>query len=98
MINSINRDTADVEQEMSKWLPKLHSVVIGPGLGRDENLLNKTAKIINMIETLNRPMVIDAVRIENIKSIYNDFYLICNYFFIEKGWCALHFEQSKCCI
>lgn len=35
-------------EEVEKWLPRLHSVVIGPGLGRDDKLL-KNAKVSRMV-------------------------------------------------
>ncbi|CAD5123854.1 DgyrCDS12160 [Dimorphilus gyrociliatus] len=53
-------DSPDVDSEIKKWIPKLHSIVIGPGLGREEKLLNTTSKVIEAIRTLEKPMVIDA--------------------------------------
>lgn len=38
-------DSPNAVHEVDKWLPRLHSVVIGPGLGRDEALL-ENAKVI----------------------------------------------------
>lgn len=38
-------DSPNAVYEVEKWLPRLHSVVIGPGLGRDEVLL-ENAKVI----------------------------------------------------
>uniref|UniRef100_A0A8C9F457 ATP-dependent NAD(P)H-hydrate dehydratase n=1 Tax=Pavo cristatus TaxID=9049 RepID=A0A8C9F457_PAVCR len=40
-------DSPNAVHEVDKWLPRLHSVVIGPGLGRDEALLEnaKTSKV-----------------------------------------------------
>lgn len=32
-------DSPDAVREVESWLPRLHSVVIGPGLGRDDILL-----------------------------------------------------------
>lgn len=32
-------DSPDAVREVESWLPRLHSVVIGPGLGRDDLLL-----------------------------------------------------------
>ncbi|KAG1676106.1 ATP-dependent (S)-NAD(P)H-hydrate dehydratase [Nymphon striatum] len=54
-------DDADAVEEISKWLPRLHSIVIGPGLGRDEKVLNVVKEIIAQIKVLDIPMVIDAV-------------------------------------
>lgn len=33
------RDMDDAVEQLKYWLPRLHSVVIGPGLGRDEKIL-----------------------------------------------------------
>ena len=33
------RDESDAVERISEILPKMHSVVIGPGLGRDDQLL-----------------------------------------------------------
>lgn len=37
------RDSPNAVEEIEKWLPRLHSLVVGPGLGR-EDLLLKTTK------------------------------------------------------
>lgn len=37
------RDSPNAVEEIEKWLPRLHGLVVGPGLGR-EDLLLKTAK------------------------------------------------------
>jgi len=39
-----DRDDSDAVEKISEILPKMHSVVIGPGLGRDVNLL-KVVKV-----------------------------------------------------
>lgn len=57
------RDGATVMEDVKQWIPRLHSVVIGPGLGRDPKLLETVAKIILELKQLNKPIVIDAVRI-----------------------------------
>ena len=38
------RDSPNAVEEIEKWLPRLHALVVGPGLGR-EDLLLKTAKV-----------------------------------------------------
>src|SRR4029434_9911858 len=38
------RDSPNAVEEIEKWLPRLHALVVGPGLGR-EDLLQKTAKV-----------------------------------------------------
>ena len=41
-------------------LPRLHSLVIGPGLGRDDAVLDAVAQIITAARERGLPMVIDA--------------------------------------
>ena len=41
-------------------LPRLHSLVIGPGLGRDDNVLAAVAQIILAARERGLPLVIDA--------------------------------------
>ena len=33
-------DSSNAVEEVEKWLPRLHALVVGPGLGRDDLLLN----------------------------------------------------------
>eukprot|EP00002_Diphylleia_rotans_P028646 TRINITY_DN5788_c0_g1_i4.p1 TRINITY_DN5788_c0_g1~~TRINITY_DN5788_c0_g1_i4.p1 ORF type:complete len:300 (-),score=56.59 TRINITY_DN5788_c0_g1_i4:91-990(-) len=42
------------------WIPRLHSIVIGPGLGRDEGVLSITRKIIECAKSEQKPMIIDG--------------------------------------
>ncbi|XP_030836566.1 ATP-dependent (S)-NAD(P)H-hydrate dehydratase [Strongylocentrotus purpuratus] len=53
-------DAEDGVEEMKKWLPRMHSVVIGPGLGRDQKLLDKVKIVITEAKELDLPLVIDA--------------------------------------
>lgn len=41
-------------------LPKLHSLLIGPGLGRDTNVLRAAADIVQKASLRNLPVVLDA--------------------------------------
>lgn len=53
----------DVEmscEEEHSWLKKLHSAVIGPGLGQDEKTFTKINTLIQTLKTLSVPLVIDA--------------------------------------
>uniref|UniRef100_A0A3Q3E0Q1 ATP-dependent (S)-NAD(P)H-hydrate dehydratase n=1 Tax=Labrus bergylta TaxID=56723 RepID=A0A3Q3E0Q1_9LABR len=52
-------DSPNAVEEIEKWLPRLHSLVVGPGLGR-EGLLLKTVKVIEKSKTRDIPIVIDA--------------------------------------
>ena len=41
------RDSSNVTEEMNRWLPKMHALVIGPGLGRDPKLLENVKVVKN---------------------------------------------------
>ncbi len=47
---------------MDKWLPRLHALVIGPGLGRDKTILSNVEKLIGILREQDKPipLVIDA--------------------------------------
>ncbi|XP_033095727.1 ATP-dependent (S)-NAD(P)H-hydrate dehydratase-like [Anneissia japonica] len=49
-----------VEEINNNWLPRMHSLIIGPGLGRHPRLLENTAIVIKEAKELNIPLVIDA--------------------------------------
>ncbi|XP_065448094.1 ATP-dependent (S)-NAD(P)H-hydrate dehydratase isoform X1 [Chrysemys picta bellii] len=53
-------DSPNAVHEVEKWLPRLHSVVIGPGLGRDDVLLENAKGIIEKAKVKGIPIVIDA--------------------------------------
>nr|XP_034970372.1 ATP-dependent (S)-NAD(P)H-hydrate dehydratase isoform X1 [Zootoca vivipara] len=53
-------DSPDAVHEVEKWLPRLHSVVIGPGLGRDDVLLENAKGIIEKSKIKGIPIIIDA--------------------------------------
>uniref|UniRef100_UPI00358E164A ATP-dependent (S)-NAD(P)H-hydrate dehydratase isoform X2 n=1 Tax=Myxine glutinosa TaxID=7769 RepID=UPI00358E164A len=57
-------DHAEAPQEVSQWLPRFHSLVIGPGLGRDPGILKNAKGIIEAAKGLNIPLVIDADALE----------------------------------
>ncbi|KAL5013029.1 hypothetical protein ScPMuIL_011580 [Solemya velum] len=46
--------------EVSKWLPRMHSLVLGPGLGRSAKILNNAQGILEEAKKENIPIVIDA--------------------------------------
>ncbi|GFR74070.1 ATP-dependent (S)-NAD(P)H-hydrate dehydratase [Elysia marginata] len=46
--------------EILQWLPRFHSIVVGPGLGREEQILNSTSAVIEKAKEKNIPIVIDA--------------------------------------
>ncbi|XP_069746518.1 ATP-dependent (S)-NAD(P)H-hydrate dehydratase isoform X2 [Narcine bancroftii] len=54
----LDRNTA--VEEVQKWIPALHAMVIGPGLGRDQKVLQSTKEIIQKCKARGMPIVIDA--------------------------------------
>jgi len=47
---------------VDKWLPRLHALVIGPGLGRDKTVLSNVEQLIGILSKQEKaiPLVIDA--------------------------------------
>uniref|UniRef100_A0A3Q3XIT8 ATP-dependent (S)-NAD(P)H-hydrate dehydratase n=1 Tax=Mola mola TaxID=94237 RepID=A0A3Q3XIT8_MOLML len=53
-------DSPNAVEEIEKWLPRLHSLVVGPGLGRDDLLLKTAKEVIEKSKARDVPIVIDA--------------------------------------
>lgn len=53
-------DHPNALQEFEKWLPRLHTIVIGPGLGRQDSILETAKGIIEKAKSKGIPLVIDA--------------------------------------
>ncbi|XP_030642357.1 ATP-dependent (S)-NAD(P)H-hydrate dehydratase isoform X2 [Chanos chanos] len=53
-------DSPNAVEEIEKWLPRLHSLVVGPGLGREDMLLKTAKDVIEKSKTRGIPIVIDA--------------------------------------
>ncbi|XP_020021333.2 ATP-dependent (S)-NAD(P)H-hydrate dehydratase isoform X2 [Castor canadensis] len=53
-------DSPNAVQEVKKWLPRLHALVVGPGLGRDDLLLKNVKGILEASKARDIPIVIDA--------------------------------------
>lgn len=53
-------DSPNAVEEIEKWLPRLHSLVVGPGLGRDDHILKTAKDIIIKSKAKDIPVVIDA--------------------------------------
>lgn len=53
-------DSASAGQEIGSWIERLHVLVIGPGLGRDRQILNNTKDIVLRAKKQDLPLVIDA--------------------------------------
>ncbi|XP_032467301.1 ATP-dependent (S)-NAD(P)H-hydrate dehydratase isoform X3 [Phocoena sinus] len=56
-------DSPSAVQDVEKWLPRLHALVVGPGLGRDDVLLENVKGILEASKTRGIPIVIDAVSV-----------------------------------
>ncbi|XP_045444745.1 ATP-dependent (S)-NAD(P)H-hydrate dehydratase isoform X5 [Pipistrellus kuhlii] len=54
-------DSPDAVHEVEKWLPRLHALVVGPGLGREDALLKNVEGILEASKARAIPVVIDAL-------------------------------------
>lgn len=53
-------DGPNAVEEIEKWLPRLHGLVVGPGLGREDFLLKIAKEVIERSKAKDIPIVIDA--------------------------------------
>ncbi|XP_073329441.1 ATP-dependent (S)-NAD(P)H-hydrate dehydratase isoform X2 [Pagrus major] len=53
-------DSPNAVEEIEKWLPRLHGLVVGPGLGREDLLLKTAKEVIEKSKARDIPIVIDA--------------------------------------
>ncbi|KAG5887141.1 hypothetical protein JTB14_024250 [Gonioctena quinquepunctata] len=53
-------DDSEAIQKIEPWLERLHVVLIGPGLGRNEKTFAVIEQVIQSCRTKKKPMVIDA--------------------------------------
>ncbi|XP_069569719.1 ATP-dependent (S)-NAD(P)H-hydrate dehydratase isoform X2 [Brachyistius frenatus] len=53
-------DSPNAVEEIEKWLPRLHGLVVGPGLGREDLLLKTAKEVIEKSKARDIPVVIDA--------------------------------------
>lgn len=53
-------DNDDAITQITNWLPRFHSVVIGPGLGREPKTVDLCLKLITVLKEMNKITVIDA--------------------------------------
>ncbi|XP_035209285.1 ATP-dependent (S)-NAD(P)H-hydrate dehydratase-like [Stegodyphus dumicola] len=53
-------DSPNFIEEISGHLPYLHSLVIGPGLGREESIFESTRELIKLAKESKLPIVFDA--------------------------------------
>ncbi|CAG5101648.1 Similar to AAEL000673: ATP-dependent (S)-NAD(P)H-hydrate dehydratase (Aedes aegypti), partial [Cotesia congregata] len=53
-------DHADAIRQIKPWLDRLHVILIGPGLGRDEKIFKIIAELISICRELKKPLILDA--------------------------------------
>ncbi|XP_053419503.1 ATP-dependent (S)-NAD(P)H-hydrate dehydratase isoform X2 [Nycticebus coucang] len=53
-------DNPDAVREVEKWLPRLHALVVGPGLGREDALLENVKGILEASRARGIPVIVDA--------------------------------------
>lgn len=53
-------DHHDAIKQIKPWLDRLHVIVIGPGLGREDKVMNVIADLIVICREMKKPLVIDA--------------------------------------
>ncbi|XP_036450343.1 ATP-dependent (S)-NAD(P)H-hydrate dehydratase isoform X2 [Colossoma macropomum] len=53
-------DSPNAVEEIEKWLPRLHSLVVGPGLGREDGILKTAKEVIEKSKSKGIPIIIDA--------------------------------------
>jgi len=53
-------DSENALAEIEPWLDRLHVLLIGPGLGRETNVLATVSELIKLCRRLKKPLVIDA--------------------------------------
>lgn len=53
-------DQHDAIKHIKPWLDRLHVIIIGPGLGRDEKVFKVIADLIGICREMKKPLIIDA--------------------------------------
>lgn len=53
-------DKSALSSKIAPLLERMHVVLIGPGLGRDDDVLNQVSQIIGLCAERNLPLVVDA--------------------------------------
>ncbi len=66
-------DAPDAIEAVGDWLPRIHSLIIGPGLGRDPRVFKNIEIIIKLVIELEIPLVIDG---DGLFYINNNYQLI----------------------
>ncbi|XP_052791582.1 ATP-dependent (S)-NAD(P)H-hydrate dehydratase-like [Mya arenaria] len=53
-------DSSNCAKEIEEWLPRLHAIVLGPGLGRSVGVLENACSVIQQAKERRLPLVVDA--------------------------------------
>lgn len=53
-------DQYDAIKHIRPWLDRLHVIVIGPGLGREDKIFKTIVELISVCREMKKPLVIDA--------------------------------------
>ena len=61
-VRSAKLPTRQVLDSITPWFPRLHALVVGPGMGRDPAILAGAKEIILTAKQQQKNLVIDAVR------------------------------------
>lgn len=55
-----DESSAEIAKRVIEFFPRMHSMVVGPGLGRDPKVLEATGIIIKEAKKIGMPLVLDA--------------------------------------
>ena len=58
--SNVFRESASSKTEIANWMARLHSIVIGPGLGRSQGAFKSVEETIACAKAKQIPIVIDA--------------------------------------
>lgn len=53
-------DQYDAIRQIRPWLDRLHVIIIGPGLGRDDKIFKTIVELISICREIKKPLIIDA--------------------------------------
>lgn len=53
-------DSRNSVSDICQWLPRIHSLIVGPGLGREQTIFENTKEVILNARKMDIPIVIDA--------------------------------------
>ncbi|XP_046937714.1 ATP-dependent (S)-NAD(P)H-hydrate dehydratase isoform X1 [Lynx rufus] len=60
IVGGCQDDSPSAVRDVETWLPRLHALVVGPGLGRDNVLLENVKGILEASKARDVPIIIDA--------------------------------------